>query len=87
MLFEQNIASNAFKCNQKPGVQTFNKSNHKHKIMGNHAEPRGITWNQSEQLLGTYSNLLNLKNMKCLLLKTSYKKKKNKVGFRFASND
>ena len=56
------------KCNQKQGVQTFNKN---HKIMRNHAElcgttqnqvkPRGFTMqNQSEQLLGTYRNLLNL---------------------------
>ena len=35
------------KCNQKQGVQTFNK-NHKHKILQNHGEPRRTTRNHAE---------------------------------------
>ena len=44
----------------------------------------------SEQILGTYGNLLNLKKHEIFdLKKTSYgkKKKKKKAVFRFASND
>ena len=44
----------------------------------------------SEQLLGTYGNLLNLKKHEIFdFKKTSYgrRRKKNKAVFRFASND
>ena len=46
----------------------------------------------SEQLLGTYGNILNLKKHQIFdLKKTSYgkkeRRKKNKAVFRFASND
>ena len=42
----------------------------------------------AEQLLGTYGNLLNLKKHEIFdFKKTSYRRKKNKEVFRFASND
>ena len=47
-------------------------------------------WNHAEQFLGPYRNIANLKNIKSLILKKCLMEeegKKNKVGFRFASND
>jgi len=51
-----------------------------------------FTPKHSEQLLGTYGNLLNLKKHKIYdFKKTSYgrrrRRKKNKAVFRFASNN
>ena len=54
MLFEQNIASNAFKCNQKPGVQTFNKFKQALSSISTHAQGLRAT-------IGTYRNLIQLK--------------------------
>ena len=64
MLFEQNIASNV----------TRNQES-KHIINLNIMKARPSTPKQSEQLLGTYRNLLNLKNKKSLIFTKRLKKK------------
>ena len=92
MLFEQNIASNITRNHVKPWTMKPPKTRQNYtKTMQNQSKICKILGNHSEQLFGTYRNLLSLKKTRNLWFKKSLTDeesgRQNKVGFRYASKD